>query len=184
MKRLLEVFGMNKTEEHGKSKFFRNLLTGILGIIIILALIGTLNKIKIIEVEQISHNASLDELWKLWDFDNRKEWDSSLDWIEANGPFELGQTGLLKLKEQPPRKFKITEFEKYKFYTDRFYLPLGGKMDWMHTLEQTENGIMVKWEVVVNGPSALMLLPIMRIMLKNELPKTVRKFIEIAEAKG
>jgi hypothetical protein len=54
----------------------------------------------------------------------------------------------------------------------------------MHTLEQTENGIIVKWEVVVNGPSALMLLPIMRIMLKNELPQTVRKFIEIAETKG
>jgi hypothetical protein len=172
---------VNKTEKHGKGKFFRNLFIGILGIIIMPALIGTLNRIKIIEVDEISHNASLDELWKLWDFDNRKEWDSSLDWIEANGQFELGQTGLLKLKEQPPRKFKIIEFEKYKSYTDRFYLPLGGKMDWMHTLEQAENGIMVKWEIVVNGPSALMLLPIMRMMLKNELPKTVKKFIEIAE---
>jgi hypothetical protein len=120
----------------------------------------------------------------LWDFDNRKEWDSSLEWIESNGQFELGQTGLLKLKEQPPRKFKITEFEKYKLYTDRFYLPLGGKMDWIHTLEQTEDGVIVKWDIVVNGPSALMLLPIMRIMLKDELPKTVGKFIEIVESEN
>jgi hypothetical protein len=184
MKRLLGAFGMYKTEKQRGSKFFRNLLIGISGIIVILALIGTLNRIKIIKVEQISHNASLEELWKLWDFDNRKEWDSSLEWVDANGQFELGQTGLLKLKEQPPRKFKITEFEKYKLYTDRYYLPLGGKMDWVHTLEQTENGIIVKWDIAVNGPSALMLLPVMRIMLKDELPKTVRKFIEIAETKG
>jgi hypothetical protein len=62
MKIFLGVFSMNKTEKHGKGKFFRNLLIGIFGIIIILALIGTLNRIKIIEVEQISHDASLDEL--------------------------------------------------------------------------------------------------------------------------
>ena len=166
---------------HKKYGFLRNLFLGIVGIIIIIVLIGTLNSIKIIEVEQISHNATLEQLWELWDFDNRKEWDSSLDQVEADGAFELGQTGLLKLKEQPPRKFEIVEFEVNKLYTDRFYLPLGGKMDWRHTLEETGNGIKAKWNVTVNGPSALMLLPIMKIILKEELPETVKKFVEIAE---
>jgi hypothetical protein len=73
----------------------RNLFIGFLGIIILIALIGTLNKIKIIEVEQISYNATLEQLWELWEFDKRKAWDSSLDWVEADGQFELGQTGLL-----------------------------------------------------------------------------------------
>jgi hypothetical protein len=146
-------------------------------------LIGTLNWIKIIEVEQVSYNASLEQLWELWDFDKRKAWDSSLEWVEADGKFELGQTGLLKLKEQPPRRFEIMEFEVNKFYTDRFYLPLGSKMDWRHTLEKTKNGIKIKWNVTVNGPSALMLLPIMKMILKEELPGTVEKFIKIAETK-
>ena len=127
-----------------KYGFLRNLFMGIVGIIIIIVLIGTLNSIKIIEAEQISHNATLEQLWKLWDFDQRKAWDSSLDWVEADGRFELGQTGLLKLKEQPPRKFEIIEFEVNRVYTDRFYLPLGSKMDWRHTLEKTGKGIKIK----------------------------------------
>jgi hypothetical protein len=35
---------MNRTEKHSTGKFFRNLLIGIFGIIVMLALIGTLNK--------------------------------------------------------------------------------------------------------------------------------------------
>ena len=169
---------MNKNE---KKKLARNLCIAIIGIIIICIFIGTFNWIKIIEVERISNRADLEQLWELWDFDKRKEWDSALEFVEADGRFELGQTGLLKLKEQPSRKFKITEFEKHRLYTDRFYLPLGGKMDWRHTLEETANGIKVKWDIRVSCPSALMLLPIMRIILKEELPKTVEKYIEIAE---
>ena len=166
---------------HKKYGFLRNLFMGIFGIIIIIALIGTFTRIKIIEVKQISYNATLEQLWEFWDFDKRNSWDSSLDWVEADGKFELGQTGLIKLKEQPPRKFEIIEFEVNKLYTDRFYLPLGGKMDWRHTLEETENGIKIKWNVTVNGPSALMLLPIMKIILNEELPGTINKYIEIAE---
>ena len=166
---------------HKQYGFLRNLLMGIFGIMIIIALIGTFARIKIIEVEEISYNATLEQLWKLWDFDKRNSWDSSLDWVEADGKFELGQTGLLKLKEQLPQKFEIIEFEVNKLYTDRFYLPLGCKMDWRHTLEETENGIKIKWNVTVNGPSALMLLPIMKIILNEELPGTINKYIEIAE---
>ena len=167
---------------HKRHGLLKILLIGILGIIIIV-LIGALHKIQIIEVEQISHNATPQQLWELWDFDNRKSWDSSLEWVEADGAFELGQTGLLKLKEQPPRKFEIIEFELHKLYTDRFYLPLGGKMDWRHTLEETGNGIKAKWNVTVTGPGALMLVPIMKIILNESLPKTVDTFIEIAETK-
>jgi hypothetical protein len=166
-----------------KINLFGKLCAGFFVIICILILIGTFNWIKIIEVKQISHDATLDQLWELWDFDKRKEWDSSLEWIKADGNFTLGQTGLLKLEEQPARKFKITEFEKNKCYTDRFYLPMAGKMDWRHTLEQTGDGIVVKFDISVNGPNALMLLPIMKMILNNTLQGTVNKYIEIAETK-
>ena len=169
---------MNKNR---KAKLLKIVCAGVIGIIAVVCFIGSCGWIQIIELEHISHNATLEQLWTLWDFDQRKQWDDSLEFVEADGAFELGQTGLLKLKEQPPRKFKITEFEKHRRYTDRFYLPLGGKMDWRHTLEETATGIKVTWDIWVNGPSALLLVPIMRMILKEELPRTVEKYIHAAE---
>ena len=169
---------MHKNKKH---RFLKKVLLGIAGLIIIIVLIGTLTWIPVIEVEQISRHATLEQLWKLWDFDQRNAWDASLEWVKADGIFGPGQTGLLKLKEQPPRRFKITEFDVNRRYTDRFYLPLGGKMDWRHTLEKTEDGVKITWKVTVNGPGALLLFPIMSMILKEELPATVTQFIARAE---
>jgi hypothetical protein len=54
---------------------------------------------------------------------------------------------------------------------------MAGKMDWRHTLEQTGDVIVVKFDISVNGPSVLMLLPIMKIILKDTLQDTVNKYI-------
>jgi hypothetical protein len=81
-------------------------------IIVILILIRTFNWIKIIEVKQISYDATLEKLWELWDFDKRKKWYSYLEWIKANSNFTLGQTGLLKLKKQPQENSKKRNLKK------------------------------------------------------------------------
>lgn len=36
--------------------------------------------------------------------------------------------------------------EPLEGYTDRFYLPLSGKMDWHHTIRETEGGREVTFE--------------------------------------
>lgn len=66
-------------------------------------------------------------------------------------------------------------------YTDRFFLPLGGKMDWKHTMRETEGGLEVAFEVEVSGPTALILAPVMKGILRRELPPTVDKLVPLAE---
>ncbi len=139
---------------------------------------------KVIEVTRTAKKATPHDLWALWaDLDRRTAWDSDLDTISSPEPFGLGQKGEVTLKGQPVRKFEVIECEEDKRYTDRFFLPGGGKMDWHHTLLQTPEGVEVKWDVQVHGPTAFILAPIMRSILQKALPGVVEKFIELAEEK-
>lgn len=139
---------------------------------------------KVIEVTKVTRKASPDDLWALWaDLSRRTEWDSDLDSITSDEPFGLGQKGIVILKGQPPRRFEVIECMKNEAYTDRFFLPAGGKMDWHHPLKQTPEGIEVKWDIRVHGPTAFILVPIMRSILNKVLPDVVEKFIELAEEK-
>ena len=70
-----------------------------------------------------------------------------------------------------------------KGYTDQFILPFYGKMNWHHTIEETERGRQVTFKIEVSCPSALILAPIIRNILQDELPPTVDKLISLAEEK-
>jgi hypothetical protein len=54
-------------------------------------------------------------------------------------------------------------------------------MDWHHTIEETEGGRQVSFKIEVSGPSALILAPIMRNILQDELPPTVDKLVSLAD---
>ncbi len=151
------------------------------GVGIPVAIIGSTTSVPVIEVTRDT-TASREQIWELWaDVPNRTRWDANLEYATLNGPFRTGSTGELKLEGQPARKFLITYCEPLEGYTDRFFLPLYGKMDWHHTIEETESGRQVTFKIEVSGPSALILAPITRNILQDELPPTVDKLISLAE---
>lgn len=125
----------------------------------------------------------LDKAYQLWaDVPNRTSWDEALEWANIDGPFQLGATGELKLKGQPSRKYEIIECEPNTRYTDRFFLLLGGKMDWHHSIKEMSNGENeVTFRIELSGPTSFLLLPIMKPILKELLPKTVEKLLTLAE---
>lgn len=137
---------------------------------------------QVIEVKKLT-KANKSVIWRLWsDVENRTIWDDSLEWATINGLFKLGVTGELKLKDQPVRKFEIIEYSEEAYYTERFFLPMGGIMDWYHSIEKInsyENEVTFK--ITVSGPTAILLFPIMKIILKKAIPETVDKFILCAE---
>jgi hypothetical protein len=121
-------------------------------------------------------------IWDLWaNVEMRTRWDESLERVSADGPFQRGMSGMVKLKGQPPRRFEILECLPLQRYTDRFFLPMGGKMDWVHRITEGEGGRQVIFEVSVLGPTAFLLGPIMKSILNRELPPTVEKLIALAE---
>jgi hypothetical protein len=77
----------------------------------------------------------------------------------------------------------VVEFLPPSRYTDRFLLPMGTHMDWHHSIDQVgDNRRQVTFRVEVSGPTALILAPIAKHVLDDELPQTVDRLTAIAEA--
>ena len=145
------------------------------------AIVGSTTSVPVIEVTRKT-TATREQVWELWaDVPDRTRWDADLEYARLDGPFKAGSTGEVKLEGQPAREFLIIYCEPLEGYTDRFFLPLYGKMDWHHTIRETEGGREVTFKIEVSGPSALILAPIMRDILKDDLPPTVEKLISLAE---
>ncbi|MFI9503118.1 SRPBCC family protein [Nocardia sp. NPDC052566] len=124
--------------------------------------------------------AAPEAVWELFaDVAGRVRWDEALEAME--GPFELGGRGWVKLKTQPRRNWEIIECVRPQRYTDRFFLPMGGRMDWVHSIETTDTGCAVTFDISVGGPTGIILRPIMRAILSKELPPTVDKLVALAE---
>ncbi len=121
------------------------------------------------------------EVWSLFaDVPARTRWDDAIEHIAIAGSFTVGATGTVKLKGQPARRFSIIECDPPRRYTDRFFLPAGGRMDWVHTLTEVDGGCEVTFAVHVSGPSALILRPILKRILGRALPPTVDKLLALA----
>jgi hypothetical protein len=128
-------------------------------------------------------SATREAVWQQWeDVPNRTRWDQGLEWARIDGAFVGGTRGEVKLKGQPPRQFEILEARRPTTYTDRFFLPVGAHMDWSHTVEDVgDNQRQVAFRIEVSGPTSLLLTPILKHILKDEIPATVDKLVETAE---
>lgn len=123
-----------------------------------------------------------ENIWKLWaDVPNRTSWDVSLEYAKLEDPFQSDAIGRIKLKGQPERNFEILDCIPLQKYTDRFFLPMGGKMDWVHSITKAGDDYMITFVVSVFGPTSLMLALIMKSVLREVLPATVEKLVSLAE---
>ena len=146
------------------------------------AAVGALTTIQVATVTRTT-TASPDAIWSLWaDVPNRTRWDSGLVWARIDGPFQQGATGEVRLKDQPTRRFEVIDARPPRRYTDRFFLPMGTSMDWHHSIDELgDNRRQVTFRVEVSGPTALILAPIAKSILGEELPQTVDRLTAIAE---
>jgi Polyketide cyclase / dehydrase and lipid transport len=146
------------------------------------AIVGSVMTTHVLTVTRTT-SATSEAVWQQWeDVPNRTRWDQGLEWARIDGAFVTGAGGEVKLKGQPPRRFEILEARPPTTYTDRFFLPLGAQMDWLHSVEDVGgNQRQVTFRIEVSGPTSLLLTPILKHILKDEIPATVDKLVEIAE---
>ena len=129
--------------------------------------------------------AKPEAIWRLWaDVPNRSRWDDALERITLEGPFQSGAAGTVKLRGQPDRRFEVVQSAPPRVYTERFLLPLGAKMDWAHTISEVDGERAVTFDISVAGPTSPILAPVLRRILRRELPPTVDRLIALAERTG
>jgi hypothetical protein len=159
-------------------------LYGLGSLVLIAATLATVGSLRTTHLVTVSRTttATSEQIWKLWaDVPGRTRWDEGLESIRIDGPFDVGTTGEVKLKGQPAVRFDILECRPMSRYTDRFHLPAGTTMDWHHTIDDGNGTRTVTFRVVVKGPTSLVLTPVMKSILHEELPATVDRLVALAE---
>lgn len=125
--------------------------------------------------------AKKEQIWKLWtDVRNWNMWDDSVEFSELFGEFKAGSKGILKSKGGPKTKFTITECSKFKSFTNTSVLPFC-KMDFVHTITETKDGIEIIHKVVMTGFMTFLFSKIIGGKLKSGLPGVVKKLVKTAE---
>lgn len=126
-------------------------------------------------------SATKEQIWKLWnDVPNWNIWDKEVESSELFGEFKTGTKGVLKPAGGPKAKFEMIECTKFKSFTDRSFLPLC-KIDFIHSITETRNGIEVSHKVVMTGFMTFLFAKIIGTKIKSGLPIAVEKLIELAE---
>ncbi|MAZ45035.1 MAG: polyketide cyclase [Legionellales bacterium] len=104
------------------------------------------------EHRQLYQGVSPERIWRKWiDIENWPSWHSDLEYCTLEGEFAVGNHFMLKPKGAPAVKITLTDIQWMKAFTDCTHF-FGAKMWDTHTLEVTDNGILLTNKVVVTGP--------------------------------
>lgn len=120
---------------------------------------------------------SVDAVWELWsDVSRWPEWDPSLESVTFDGPFAEGSTGTLVIKGQGPIDFVLTEIEERAGFVDETSVP-GALIRFGHRVEELPAGrLRVSYDVVIEGPAAQALGPV----VTADLPRALELLVKLA----
>lgn len=158
---------------------------GLLGVLALLALIGSLRDTHVVTVTR-STDASREVIWEMWaDVSARTDWDHGLEYIDLDGQFTPGTTGTVKVEGQDPVAYEIVEVVPGESYTDRFESLPWTHTDWHHTVEPNDRGgFEVTWRLEARGPLSIITLPVTKTIFNDEVPSAVDEFVELAEERS
>ena len=126
-------------------------------------------------------SASKEQIWKLWaDVSNWNVWDKDVESSQLFGEFKTGIKGVLKPAGGPKTKFEMTECTYLESFTDRSFLPFC-KMDFIHSMIETGNGIEITHRVVMTGFLTFLFSKVIGSKIKFGLPAAIERLIKIAE---
>jgi uncharacterized protein YndB with AHSA1/START domain len=148
-----------------------------------MAVVGSLRTTHVITVSRTT-TASPEAIWALWaDVPARTRWDEGLDHMTIDGPFEPSARGRVQVEGQGPRAYEVIDVERGRAYTDRVFLPVGSHTDWRHTITENGEGTRtVTFRVDASGPLSLASAVVLEQVLGEELPSTVDRLVDLAEA--
>ncbi|RKE19954.1 SRPBCC family protein [Streptomyces sp. TLI_171] len=109
----------------------------------------------------------------LSDLDHWTDWDTSMDAVTLNGPFEVGSTVSMTPTGQDPIVSVITRIEPDRVYADR--TEFGGvTLHFSHTLTALPaGGTRVAHRLEIHGPDAARLGPEIGPMITEDFPEAM-----------
>ncbi|GAB2874826.1 SRPBCC family protein [Lentzea nigeriaca] len=120
--------------------------------------------------------AGVAAVWELWsDVSRWTEWDEGLESVTLSGPFAEGSSGTMVVKGQGPIQFTLTSVEDGVGFVDETAVP-GALLRFSHRVERLAEGVRVTHSVVIEGPAAQALGPV----VTADLPDAVEALVKLA----
>ncbi|MDT7781709.1 MAG: hypothetical protein QOF58_128 [Pseudonocardiales bacterium] len=120
--------------------------------------------------------ASVEAVWALWsDVGRWVEWDEGVESVTLSGPFAEGSRGEMVIKGQGAIPFVLTSVEQGVGFVDETAVP-DAVLRFSHRVEQVAEGVRVTHSVVIEGPAAAFLGPV----VTADLPDAVEALVKLA----
>ncbi|MET9626354.1 SRPBCC family protein [Lentzea sp. NPDC006480] len=120
--------------------------------------------------------ASVEAVWALWsDVGRWVEWDEGVESVTLSGPFATGSRGEMVIKGQGAIPFELTSVEEGVGFVDETSVE-GALLRFSHRVEQVAEGVRVTHSVVIEGPAAAFLGPV----VTADLPDAVEALVKLA----
>jgi uncharacterized protein YndB with AHSA1/START domain len=118
--------------------------------------------------------ASLEAVWQvLRDLDQWASWDTSMEWVRLQGPFQGGSQVTMKPKGQDPITSVIVEATENQLYADQTSM---GEvtLGFSHTLQPLEGGgTKVTHRLEITGPAADQVGPELGPAITEDFPEAL-----------
>lgn len=123
------------------------------------------------------------QVWKIWsDIKSRPLWDDDMEWADIQGDFVQDAIFFMKPKGGAKLKMKITQCSTNKSFTDTYQFPLA-RMDGIHEMEQTNEGLRITTTIQIQGPLAWLWRKLVAEKVADTLPHQTGCLIELARSK-
>src|ERR687887_1104453 len=116
---------------------------------------------------------SPEAVWQvLRDLGQWATWDTSMEWVRLQGPFQVGSEVVMKPKGQDPITSVIVEASENRVYADQ--TDMGEvTLRFSHTLEPLEGGTRVTHRLEITGPAADQVGPELGPAIAEDFPEAM-----------
>jgi uncharacterized protein YndB with AHSA1/START domain len=128
--------------------------------------------------------ASPQAVWQvLRDLDRWGSWDTSMEWVRLQGPFQAGSEVVMKPKGQDPITSVIVEATENRVYADQ--TDMGDvTLRFSHTLEPLEGGgTKVTHRLEITGPAADQVGPELGPAITEDFPEAMDALLARAQSR-
>ena len=122
-----------------------------------------------------------EDIWRIWtDVNNWSKWHGDLDYCKMDGPFEVGNHFMLKLKGVRPVKIVLTAIKVGHSFADCTSFP-GAKMVDTHAVEETAESLKLTNTLVVTGPLKWLWIKLVAQNVANTAPDEMESLVKLAK---
>jgi hypothetical protein len=124
--------------------------------------------------------ATTDAIWSLYaDVTRWPEWDDAMERVDLDGPFDVGISGVMHVKDFGPVPFTLTMVDApRRFVTSS---PMEGfDVIFDHRIETTAASTTITHEVRIEGPASDVVGPQMGPNITTDIPHTIAAISELA----